>query len=240
MRSLYILLLLALPARADNTALPCRPTIACTADVVPPGSFEVELGYLYQKGAAAQHTLPILAKLTLATWVQLQIGGNGLTFINGTEYLDDLVAGFKFHLWDQSSRVPSLSWSVALSAPLDAPLRTYDLFWTAYVTKDFRWLHADLNLGLDLWRMEGATKPQPWVALALSVALPRNFIVMAESYYFFDASPITPKDGGLLAAIAYTPRPWVVFDAGANLGYFPSLRSISAFVGMTILPVRLW
>jgi hypothetical protein len=26
----------------DRKALPCRPTIACTADIVPPGSFELE------------------------------------------------------------------------------------------------------------------------------------------------------------------------------------------------------
>jgi hypothetical protein len=33
----------------DRQALPCRPTIACTADIVPPGSFELEIGYLFRK-----------------------------------------------------------------------------------------------------------------------------------------------------------------------------------------------
>ncbi len=67
----------------DLKALPCRPTIACTADIVPPGSFELEIGYLFRKlrSPLLQHSVPFLAKLTLAEWVQLQVGGNGPTFL---------------------------------------------------------------------------------------------------------------------------------------------------------------
>ncbi len=252
----FALTLLAWPAVAGavdwldpaHQALPCRPTIACTADFVPPGSAEIELGYLYRKlnGATKQHSLPILAKLTLAEWVQLQFGGNGPIFVNGTiptRYLDDIVAGFKFHLVDQSRRVPSLSWSVELSSPVSsAPgfIRSYDLFYTLYVTKDFRWLHADFNLGLNLWQLDGPTRTQPWAALALSVALPRGFTVMAESYYFVEAGPIAPQDGGLLLAVAYQPLAYLVFDAGGDIGWFPSQRAFSLFVGMTISPVDFW
>ena len=55
MRALFLVLplalapalLLALPARAAgwpderDRVLPCRPTIACTADLVAPGTFEI-------------------------------------------------------------------------------------------------------------------------------------------------------------------------------------------------------
>jgi hypothetical protein len=231
----------------EHQALPCRPTIACTADIVPPGSVEIEVGYLFRKlrDPAIQHSVPILAKLTLTEWLQLQIGGNGPTFSNQIpkRYLDDLVAGFKFHLNDQSKYQPSLAWSIALSSPVSSEpgfIRSYDLVAMIFLTKDFRWLHADLNLGLNLWRLDGPVKTQPWVALALSVALPRGFTIMAESYYFHDASPITPQDGGLLFALAYAPRVWIVFDIGGDVGYFQSQRSVSAFVGMTIAPVDLW
>lgn len=242
------------PARAlswfdgDRLALPCRPTVACTADIVPPGSFELEMGYLIRRlhDPAIQHSLPFLAKLTLAEWIQLQVGGNGPTFANApvpTRYVDDIVAGFKFHLADQARYVPSFSWSVELSSPLAAApgyIRSYDLLWTSYFTKDFSWLHTDLNLGANLWRLEGPVLLQPWAALALSVELPRHFTVMAENYFFSDASPLAPKDGGLLLALAYAPRPWIVVDVGGDLGYFPSQRSMSAFVGLTILPVAFW
>jgi hypothetical protein len=232
----------------DQQALPCRPTIACTADIVPPGSVELEMGYLFRKlhDPAIQHSVPILGKLTLTEWLQLQIGGNGPTFANAPvamRYLDDLVAGLKLHLIDQDRRTPAIATSLELSSPVSRSpgfTRSYDLLYTLFVTKDFAWLHADLNIGFNLWGLDGATRPQPWVALALSVALPRGFTVMAESYYFLDAAPIAPEDGGFLAALAYAPRPWIVLDAGGDVGYFQSLRSFSLFAGATIAPVDFW
>jgi len=232
----------------NRQALPCRPTIACTADIVPPGSFELETGYLFRKlnNSTGQHSVPFLAKLTLAEWVQWQIASNGLTFANApvpTSYFDDIVTGFKFHLADQAQYVPSLSGSFELSIPLAAApgyIRTYDLLTTLYATKDFSWLHADFNLGLNLWRLEGPVLIQSWAALALSVELPGHFTVMAENYFFTDASPIASKDGGLLLAVAFRLRQWLVFDVAGDVGYFPSHRSVSALVGMTILPVTLW
>jgi hypothetical protein len=241
----------ALPAlwfNDDGKALPCRPTIACTADIVPPGSFELEAGYFFRKlrSPILQHSVPFLAKLTLAEWVQLQVGGNGPTFANSAvpaRYVDDIVTGFKFHLTDQARYVPSLSWSIELSSPLAAAagyIRTYDLLATLYFTKDFSWLHADFNVGFNLWRLDGPLLPQPWVALALSVELPAHFTVMAENYFFADASPVASRDGGLLLAVAFAARPWLVLDVGGDIGYFASQRSVSAFVGMTILPVDFW
>jgi hypothetical protein len=63
---------------------------------------------------------------------------------------------------------------------------------------------------------------------------------MVENYYFTDAAPFAGPDGGCLFAISVSPRPWLVFDFGGDVGYFPSSRSFSSFVGMTIVPVRLW
>jgi hypothetical protein len=242
------------PARAaalpddQMHSLPCRPTIACTADIVSPGLLEVEAGYLYRRlrGDVNQHSVPFLVKLTLAEWVQLQVGGNGPTFADRpvpVRYVDDVTAGFKFHLTDQARWLPSVSVSAALSIPLATAqgyLRTYDALFTAYLTRDFGWLHADLNVGLNLWRLEGPLAPQPWTALALSVGLPASFGVMLESYVFADAVPVAPKDAGLLAAISYSPRPWLVFDVGVDLGFIHSTRALSAFAGMTVVPVELW
>src|SRR5262249_15049422 len=85
-------LLLAIPARAAgwpderDRVLPCRPTIACTADLVAPGTLEIEAGYLYRRaaGGAVQRTWPFLIKLTVAPWVQLQVGSNGYTASPGS------------------------------------------------------------------------------------------------------------------------------------------------------------
>jgi hypothetical protein len=244
---------LASPAAAfeppgDTRTLPCRPTIACTADLVPPGAFELEAGALYRRidSNGKQWTFPFLAKLTLAEWAQLQVGSNGYSYAKGdvpAQYLDDITIGLKSHLLNQTALAPSLSLSATASIPTvrgEGYIRTYDALFTAYVTKDFGPLHADLNLGASAWRLDGDPRPQEWVALALSMNLPAPFGIMAEAYYFTDAAPIATQDGGFLFAISQSPKPWLMFDFGGDVGYFPSTRAFSLFCGLSIVPVLLW
>jgi hypothetical protein len=236
------------PPDDDTTSLPCRPTIACTADLVKPGLFELETGMLFRRfSSARQWTFPLLAKLTLASFAQLQVGSNGYTAqFDGApaRYFDNADVGMKFHLLDQRTALPSLSLSGSVSFPVAADQLGYnpvaDAFFIAYITKDFGPLHADLNLGASDWGIASSPRAQEWVALALSAPLPHPFGVMVENYYFTDAAPFAGRDGGCLFAISVSPRPWLVFDFGGDVGYYPSSRSYSSFVGMTIVPVRLW
>ncbi len=250
MRAAVVVLLLAASARADITpeltysALPCRPTIACTADFVPPGVFEIELGYIYRRlaGATNESAVPFLMKLTLAEWAQLQVGSNGPTFQGSASYFDDVTAGLKVRVHHQTAYVPALSLSAAISVPTAAAMgytRTYDALFTSYITKDVGWLHADWNVGLNVWRIEGMPLRQAWTALALSVALGKGFGAMVEGYVFSDASPIAPHDAGILSALSYQPRKWLVLDAGPDLG-LESTRVVSAFVGVTFIAGELW
>ena len=57
------------PADDEHPSLPCRPTVSCTADIVRPGSLEIEAGYLFHKLSEPTHSVPLLVKLTLAEWV---------------------------------------------------------------------------------------------------------------------------------------------------------------------------
>jgi Ca2+/H+ antiporter, TMEM165/GDT1 family len=232
----------------DTQTLPCRPTIACTADFVPPGAFELESGALFRHlgSSGRQWTFPFLAKLTLVPWFQFQVGSNGYSVAHGDvpeQFLDDVQIGGKIHLVDQQALRPSLSFSALASIPTvqgQGYLRTYDALLTAYVTKDFGPLHADFNVGENVWRVEGEPRPQEFVALAVSMNLPPPFGVMAESYYFTNAAPVAMRDGGFLFALSQSPRPWLMFDAGGDIGMFPSTRAYSVFFGMSVVPVLLW
>lgn len=240
---LLVLALLAGVAHAD--ALPCRPTIACTADIVPSGTFELEAGYLYRRLAhdRNQSSLPFLLKLSLTDELQLQLGSNGPTFGTAQSYFDDVIAGLKLRLVRQGPRMPAIAVSAEVSVPTAEAmgyLRTYDALLTAYVTKDLAWLHADWNAGLSVWRFDGTPLTQVWTALALSVPLGRGFGAMLEGYVFSDASPVSPRDAGILSAVSYQPRKWLVIDAGPDIGLEHSTRVASAFVGVTIDPVALW
>jgi hypothetical protein len=81
---------------------------------------------------------------------------------------------------------------------------------------------------------------QGLVALALTANIPPPFGVMGEAYYFSNAAPVAPRDGGFLFAFTHSPRSWLIFDMGADIGWFPSSRAYSLFVGMSIIPVVLW
>jgi hypothetical protein len=233
----------------DVSALPCRPTIACTADFVRPGALEIEAGYIGRQlsGGIGQRSLPVLFKLTLARWFQLQVGSNGYTFQRGpvaAQYFDNVMAGGKVHLLDQTAALPSASLSAALGVPTFAGQTGYtrvdDAFFTAYVTKDFGLLHADFNVGVNEWDIGASWRAQPFAALAFSAPLPPLFGVMAEGYVFGDAGPLAPRDGGFLFAMTHAPEPWLVFDLGGDVGLFPTTRAWSVFVGMTVVPVVLW
>jgi hypothetical protein len=248
-----------------DKALPCRPTIACTADLVPPGTLDVETGAIFRRlagpssaatvsaapsgapRATRQWSFPFLAKLTLAPWVQLQLGSNGFTAARGDapqSFFDDALVAAKLHLHDQTDFTPSLSLSAEASIPTAAGqlgyVRTYDASFTAYVTKDFGPVHADFNAALNVWRLDDSPLTQGLVALALTSNTPPTFGVMGEAYMQTDASPVSSRDGGFLFAFTHSPRPWLVFDMGGDVGFFPSTRSYSLFIGMSFVPVVFW
>jgi hypothetical protein len=63
---------------------------------------------------------------------------------------------------------------------------------------------------------------------------------MGEAYYFTDAAPVAPRDGGVLFAVSHSPRTWLVFDVGGDVGWFPSTRAYSVFVGASFIPAVFW
>ena len=229
----------------EDSVLPCRPTIACTADITPPGTFEVEAGAIVKrmpKRTTALQT-PLLVKYSMATWLQLQVGDSGFTHAWGgasATYVDDVEVGPKLHLADESRALPAVSFSATVSLPTlrdqTGYLRTYDLSLVGYVTKKFGPLEADLNVGLTEFAIDDAPLPQGLAALAWTLTLPSPFGAMLETYEYTDARGIAPHDVGTLAALTISPKKWLVFDVGGDLGWVPSTRSGSLFVGASFVP----
>jgi hypothetical protein len=238
--------------------LPCRPTISCSADIVPPGAAEIEAGYAARRVSQGGYleTEPVLLKLTLLRWLQLQAGTNALVYSLGNvprrlDYVDDLSLGAKLHLLDQTQSTPSFAVSGSVSIPsfdpdVAAPGGEGASFW-AYASKDFGApgspgsLHVDLNGGLDVMQLDlPAPRARPFGALALTESLPLKLCAMAEAYAFGDAGPLAPRDAGVLGAIGYAPKPSVMFDAGGDVSAIPTTRTFTLFAGVTFIPARLW
>jgi hypothetical protein len=232
--------------------LPCRPTISCSADIVPAGALEIELGYAARRVRPGGfiHAQPLLLKLTVLTWLQLQLGSNGYVFTSGEvarslRYFDDISFGLKAHFFDQTEVAPSLAVSAALSVPTpyrnDAFPFAYDASFWAYASKDLGRVHVDLNGGLTFWQFDLPERSvQPFVSLAATIELALGFGAMAETYWFDDAGPIALRDAGLLMAGSYAVSRRVLFDAGADVSFFPSTREYTLFAGVTFIPARLW
>jgi len=170
-------LLLAWRATADEpkTLLPCRPTIACTAELAPAGVLQLEAGYL-RRGlgqGVTQQSVPFLLKLALLDWLEAQLGSNGLTFVDGatpSRYHDDLQSGLKARLLEGGGTLPILGISTLLSVPTPGRqpgyLKTTDLLFTGYLTYLLPLaIEADLNVGANVLHIEGTAQVQPWAAL---------------------------------------------------------------------------
>jgi hypothetical protein len=231
-----------LPDSRDQTH-PCRPTVSCTADFVAPGRFEAELGGLYSSvagGAAHVLSFPVLLKQTFTRLLQLQVGSNGYTVVDDTaRYFDNVFVGPKLHLVDQGDVIPSLAISAVVSLPTfraDGYTRYDDVFVTGYASKDVAFIHGDYNAGALVWRVEGSALTQAFTSLAISPSLPAPFGATIEGYFFTDAAPVAPRDGGIRLALGLTARPWLAVDAGGDAGFFPSTRAYSLFLGATIIP----
>lgn len=231
-----------------DSAHPCRPTISCTADLTSPGTLEVEAGELASvaRGGAQQASFPVQLKQTFTTLLQLQVGSNGYTIAGPSprlHYLDNVVVGPKLHLVDQSAAVPSLALSAELGLPT-FPAAGYalhdDAFVTAYASKDFGPVHADLNVGLDAWQLDVSAKPQVFTALALSTSPTSWLSIAVEGYVFSNAQPVASRDGGVRLALGLTARPWLVLDVGGDAGAYPDTRAASFFAGMTFIPAVWW
>jgi hypothetical protein len=220
--------------------------VSCTAELATPGTLEVEAGYSFQGNTAlATRNFPFLLKQTITKMLQLQVGSNGLTLMEPlsppgarTLYFDNILAGAKLHLLDQGRLSPSIAITALVGIPT---YKNLDVFLTGHASRDIGPIHADLNVGITEWMLD-ANEPvsQGLIAFALSTSLPPPFGIAIETYYLSNALPAAPHDGGLRMAISATPRPWLVFDFGGDVGFFPSVRSYTVFWGMTIVPVVFW
>jgi hypothetical protein len=223
--------------------------VSCTADIVAPGAFEAEVGGFYSKlgGEDRLWAYPFLLKQTFTKLLQVQVGSNGYTVLRSSpsvpiaRHVDNLIVGPKLHLLDQQTLVPSLGLTAQASVPVFATGHD-GAFLTAHASKDMGPIHVDWNVGADVWWGAGGGEPaaQPFTALALSASPTPPFGFAVEGYVFGDAQPYTSRDGGVRAAVTLTPRPWMVFDFGGDVGSFPSTHTYSLFVGMTVVPVVFW
>ncbi len=235
-------------AAADPVqTLPCRPTIACTADIVPGGAFELEAGGFARvvPGAPTAFSAPFLAKLSLTDWLQVQFGSAGPTLSGDLMVMDVAVALAKVRFFPQGTWAPSLSLSVGGSFGVMPGSNDYvpveGLQTALYASRDLGRFHVDLNVGYNALRAGAGTfTHSAWGAVSTSYAWSSTFGSFHELYYFTPQVEGAPRDGGFLFGITLSPSPSVMFDIGGDVALIQSSRTFNAFVGVTVATERLW
>lgn len=216
-------------------AQPCRPTVACTAELVPAGNVELEVGALATSPGTA---INLLAKVSLRDWLQVQVGTDNFLLATAGEarVVDGVLAALKARLVEQGEVAPTVSLSARVAAPTWAPLpaaqATVDLFFTAHLSKDLGALHVDLN---GMLNVPALREVQGQAALALSTALPDGFGVAVEGHSTFGNARLA-NDGGLRGVLTWSPVDHLVLDVGGDVGFFPRTRAWSLFVGLVLVP----
>jgi hypothetical protein len=231
-------------AESEVQVLPCRPTVACTADIVPAGVLEVETGTVSRFATQSAMAVPILAKLSLSSWFQAQLGTNGLSS-SSTGTFVDLVTGIgKFRVLEQGDWTPSIAFTLGGSLAVKpestsyAPTQGFQA--GALASRDFGRFHVDINGGYTADVGDKTVTHAGWGAVSTSLTWTRRIGTFHEVYYLGAPRPRVPKDGGVLFGIAYSPRPEFMLDLGADVGFFPDDRAVSAFFGVTAVLGRVY
>ncbi len=227
-------------ARADEVIpMPCRPTVACTADIVPAGTFELESGGISKiiPGDRPTFAAPFLAKLSVTHWLQLQLGSAGPTFASQKWLMDVGAAAAKVRLVEQGSWNPSLAFTLGGAFPLSRETKDYTPTKGAqaavYVSRDIGAFHVDVNLGYNAFLTSGDIAHSWWGAVSTSYAYTKWFGSFHELYYISPPLPDAPRDAGALFGVTFLPVSWAMIDVGADVSLFQKTRTVSAFAGLT-------
>ncbi len=238
------------PRRADgvdeNLLLACRPTLACTAEPrADRHCSELELGGQPRdpSGSALVTTIPFLFKLPVAHWLELQVSSNGFTYSSPvSRYVDNIFLGTKLHLADQATYRPALAITAAVGIPNPPQrgyVRVYDATLTGAASKDLAPLHFDFNLGVELFQIDASPTAQLFTALAATYPATKQLSVAFEPHYFAAASTFASRDVGVMGAVEYSVRTWLVFDAALDVTFLEP-RAVTGLFGVSIAPVRIW
>lgn len=224
-----------------ETVLPCRPTVACTAQISAPGQLEIEAGVQDKRTTGSRvDSAPLLFKLSLNEHFQLQLGTPGPTLVSGAgaeRYFDATQALAKV-AWGFGATTVGATAAVNLPTAAGIERRTDALF-ALLASQDLIGFHADLNFGLNLLGIGDDAQRQEWVALSVSHDLPLDLTASVEGWHSTAAGQFADRDGGFLFSLGWSPATWICIDAGGDIA-FASDRRFSVFAGVTFAAARLW
>lgn len=226
------------PAATEIVAVPNRPTIASTAEVVQPGVLELEYGF---EGGDGHQNINGLMKFGLTKWLEVRVANNPILRDSAVFGTGDSGAGFKLRMFSQNEKgrpTATLLYAVTIpSASHALGTQAYGHAIQILVSKDFGKHHFDWNEGIQL---SGRPRPLPsgydrgyFSALSWSHPLRGKWGFTAELAGTSKINDTTPGVMTILFAPTYSVSPRLVLDAGGYVAAYGNLPRVTAFVGVT-------
>src|SRR5947207_5891421 len=223
-----------LPAQAELTPVPNRPTVSTTAQPVQPGVLETEWGI---DAAASHQDINGLLKFGVSKNFELRFANNPLTADSGTHGFGDTALGFKFRLNQDSGPIPSVAVIYMAKAPTAGNVLgsgEVDHSFALLVSKDLGKHHFDFNLIANLLgRPQGGFDRSYLNALAWSRPIRGKWGATAELFGISSPNTFTPANAQFLAAATYTAMPRLVLDFGMSARITGNIPDATFSAGLT-------
>jgi hypothetical protein len=219
----------------EITAVPNRPTIATTAEMVQLGVFEVEYGFEAAKG---HQNINGLLKWGAIKNLELWFLNNPIERDAGIAGRGDSGAGFKYKFVSEKNARPTTSVLYVASVPtatagVGAGAMGHSV--EILLSKDFGKHHFDLNFGPQFLGRPGASgfDRNYFSALSYSYAFTKKWGYTNEIAGFSRANVTTPATLTVLNAATYNVSPRLVLDCGVFLAAYGNLPRANFIAGVT-------
>ena len=223
------------PAHDEIVAVPNRPTLASTAEMVSSGVFEIEYGF---EAADAHQNINGLLKFGVVKNLELWFLNNPIECDSGTAGLGDSGAGFKYKLFPQKRARPTVSILYIATIPTARPelgVGAMAHLVQVLVSKDFGKHHFDFNEGVQFVGrpQQGGFDRRYFSALSYSRPLKGKWGYTGEIAGYSWQNRSTPATMTILNAATYNVTSRMVLDGGVYFAVYGSLPRATFFAGLT-------
>ena len=220
---------------AGITAVPNRPTLASTAEMVQLGVFEIEYGF---EAASGHQNINGLLKWGAVKNLELWFLNNPIERDAGTAGMGDSGAGFKYKLFPQLRARPTVAILYVATLPTARPelgVGAVAHLVQILMSKDFGKHHFDVNEGAHFVgrSQSGGCDRNYFTALSYSRPLTGKWGYTGEIAGYSRLNAARPATMTLLNAATYNLSTRLVLDAGAYFAGYGSLPRVTFFAGVT-------
>lgn len=226
----------SLPAAAQETATPQRPSLSFNALTVPAHRFEMELGGTITEGGGA---VPIFLKYGLTDRTELEAAFDAVRQVETDD--GEITSVGDLSLWVRSHTDPSAegqrlavsSWVKAPIARDDAGTGEVDAGVIGILSMPVGRFGLDANVWLSALGREDATVGQVQGIVTLGYSASKGWSVFAEAAWQQTAGE---GSGGFFdSGVSFTASRWTVLDIAAGVGWNEGYPDWAATAGWTIL-----